>query len=179
VIDHLRRPDLRQTALVKDAHLVGEDERFLLVVGDEDRRGGGGAQDLLDLVAHLGPEISVQIGEGLVEEDQRGRRGQRPGDCHALLLAARELVRIAVGEVGQVDQVQHARDALPPLVTARALEPEADVLGRGEVGKEGVVLEDDADAPRLGLHVDSTLSVRDGPPGYRDPPLVRRLEPGD
>src|SRR4029450_9529132 len=66
-----------------------------------------------------------------------------------------------------------------PPVPARAVEPDAEVRRGGEVGKERVVLEDDADAPRLGLHVDSTLSVRDGPPGYRDPPLVRRLEPGD
>jgi hypothetical protein len=93
--------------------------------------------------------------------------------------ASRKLVRIAVGEVGQVDQIEHARNTPAPLLPARALEPEADVLRRREVGRERVVLEDDTDAPRLGLHVDSALGVRHGPPGDRDPPLVRRLEPGD
>src|SRR5262249_25581888 len=129
-IDRLQRPDLRRAALLKDPNLVGEDERFLLIVGDEDRRGTGGAQDLLDLVPHLGPEVGVQVGKGLVQEDQRRRQRPRPGDCDPLLLTPRELVRIAVGGVRQVDQVEHARDPLPTLLTARSRELEADA-GRG------------------------------------------------
>ncbi|PYM71811.1 MAG: hypothetical protein DME03_19025, partial [Candidatus Rokuibacteriota bacterium] len=83
MIDHLRRPDLRETASVKDARLIGEDEGLLLIMGDEDRRRARGAQDLFDLVPHLRPEIGVQSREGLVQEDQGWRRRQRPGDRHA------------------------------------------------------------------------------------------------
>jgi len=44
-------------------------------------------------------------------------------------------VRIALGEVRQADEVEDLGDARPPLAAARALEPEADVLRYGEVGK--------------------------------------------
>lgn len=116
--DRLGRSELLEPPLVEDADLVGDRERLSLIVGDEDRGGPGGAQDLFDLVAHLRAEVRVQVREGLVEQDQRRRQGA--GDRHALLLAGRELVRIA--------QPQDLCDTGPPVASAGVLESEADVL---------------------------------------------------
>jgi hypothetical protein len=48
----------------------------------------------------------VERGSRLVEDDQLGPIGQRHGDRHPLLLAARKLVRVATQE-GTVGGQQH------------------------------------------------------------------------
>ena len=53
------------------------------------------AQPDPQLLAHLG----VEGAEGLVEQQHPGLDGQRPGQGHALALAARELGGVAVGQV--------------------------------------------------------------------------------
>jgi len=44
---------------------------------------------------------------GLVGDDQQRVGHQRPRDRHALLLAARQLVRVMLDPVRQADQLQH------------------------------------------------------------------------
>ena len=44
-------------------------------------------------------DLGVERRERLVEQQHRGLDRQCPGQRHALLLAARELVRVALGEV--------------------------------------------------------------------------------
>ena len=66
------------------------------------------AAQLLDQVEDLGLDRGVEAGRGLVEDEQMRVDGQRHGDDDALLLAARELERVAAhGRVG-VGQ-RHAR----------------------------------------------------------------------
>ena len=54
-------------------------------------------------VAHVGAGDLVEGGERLVHQQQRGAEGDRPHEGDALLHAARQLVRVGVGEVGQAD----------------------------------------------------------------------------
>jgi hypothetical protein len=76
----------------------------------------GGDALVLEDVAHLDGELlaqgHIEIGEGLVEQQQARlrRQGARQGD--ALLLAAGELVRVATRLAAQADQAQHVADAL-------------------------------------------------------------------
>ena len=61
-------------------------------MGDEQ---GGGAELLLeraDLLAQLEPDLGVQGGQRLVEQQHPGLDGERPGQRDALLLAAGQLV---------------------------------------------------------------------------------------
>ena len=57
-------------------------------------------------------QVDVQAGEGLVQQQQARLRRQRARQRHALLLAARQLVRRAPGGVRQAHQVQHLLHAL-------------------------------------------------------------------
>ena len=56
-------------------------------------------------------ELGIQGRSGLVKTEDVGVQGQGPGDGHPLLLAARQLVRIVVGPVGQ----PHPAQQLPGL----------------------------------------------------------------
>ena len=52
----------------------------------------------------------VDRAEGLVHQHHQGVGGERPGDADALLLAAGELRRVAVGELGvEADQLEQLR----------------------------------------------------------------------
>ena len=87
-------------------HAVGDFERFLLVVCDEDAGDVQlvvqAAQPAPQLLAHLG----VERAEGLVEQQHARLDGERAGQRDALALAARELRREAVGEPVELHEVE-------------------------------------------------------------------------
>ena len=74
------------------------------------------AEDRVDLVAGL----RVELAGRLVGQDQDRLLDQRPGDRHALLLAAGELVRPVVEPVSQADLGRAGRR---PAAAARAVMP--------------------------------------------------------
>jgi hypothetical protein len=139
-------PLLHQHDPVGDAHGV------LGVVSDDDR----GRADLLQqrhgLVAHHIAQTAVEIGEGLVHQQHAGPRRHSAGQRDALLLAARQHVRIGLGEVGEADAGDGAQGRRIGLGIAIAAQAEADVLAYRKMRKERVVLEDEADTPRLWLN---------------------------
>ena len=93
LVELLRRAHLLDLALVQHDDLVGDLERLLLVVGDEQ----AGDVDLVVEPAEPGAELVADLGvegaEGLVEQQHLGPRRQRPRQGHPLALAARELRR--------------------------------------------------------------------------------------
>ena len=54
-------------------------------------------------VAHVGPGDLVEGGERLVHQEQRRAERHRPHEGDALLHAARQLVRVGVGELAEAD----------------------------------------------------------------------------
>ena len=111
VVDRHRRIELLDLALVHHGDAVGDAHRLVLIVGHQD----GGEAELalqpLDLDLHVEPEVAVERGERLVEQQDRGLDGQRAGERHPLLLAARQLARQALAEAAELDDVEEARDA--------------------------------------------------------------------
>ena len=82
---------------------VGDEHRLGDRVGDEQH---GGRQRLAQpgqQVAHVGAGDLVEGGERLVHQQQRRAERHRPHEGDALLHAARQLVRVGVGEVGEAD----------------------------------------------------------------------------
>ena len=71
----------------------------------------GGPEDLLHVGPDAGPQVRIQRRERLVQQDQLRLDGQRPGQGDALLLAARQLVRVALAQPGQADGLQQLADA--------------------------------------------------------------------
>ena len=65
---------------------------------------------LLDLGAHLDPELGVEVRERLVEEEDLGVAHQGPAHGDALALAARELAGLPVQQVLHLQELRHVRD---------------------------------------------------------------------
>ena len=155
------RADLLDPAGVHHRDRIGERERLLLIVRDED---GGQAEPPLngvDLVAEADPQMRVEAGEGLVHEQDLRLQYDAAGDRHALLLAARELGRIALPQPGESDQVEDGGD-LPPHLRRRRLaelQAEGDVALDRHMRPEGMALEDHARRPAIGRQVDDARPV--------------------
>ena len=115
-IDLMRRAVLLQPSAVHDGDLVGQRERFGLIVGDIDEGDAGAAlEDCLSSRAHALAQLGVEVGERLVEQENFRLDHEAARKRDALLLAAGELVGIALLEPGEVDQRERLRDFAPRL----------------------------------------------------------------
>ena len=159
--DQLRgRADLQESALDEDADAVGENGGVVEIVGDEEDGEVEAVEDRPELGPHARACVRVEGGEGLVEEEHVGVAGKRAGESDALALAARELARARLREVGEAEALEHLLDACPAGV--------GDVLLDGHVREEGVLLEDEADPALLGRAVDHGGGVEEDAPVERD-----------
>ena len=151
IVDRIGRADLLDAALVEDDDAVGELDRLLLVVGDEDGGVAGLVVDLAEPAAQLAADLGIERAEGLVEEQQARLDGERPGKRDTLALAAGKLGREAARKPVEPDQTQQFQDAVADLGLARPAgarprgEAEGDVVEDAHVAEERVVLEDEAD----------------------------------
>ena len=105
-VELVGKRDLLERAVLHHADPVGHRQRLLLVVRDEQR---GDAESLLhrpDLLAQLQPDLRVERGQRLVEQQHLRLDRQRAGQRDALLLAAGELMRVAPGVLGEADHVE-------------------------------------------------------------------------
>ncbi len=146
---------------------IGDAERFLLVVGHEQRRDAELGLDPADLVAQREADLGVERRQRLVEQEHLGLHGERPGEGDALLLAARQLVWIAVGECGELDELEHLVDPVLALLARDLAGPQAevDVERDVEVREQAVALEHHAHVPlvrRLVGDVDAVHRHRAG-----------------
>ena len=111
VVDLERRADLLDTSLVHHHDAVRDRQRFFLIVGDVDRRDAELALDGSDLLAQRDADLGVERRQRFVQQQHLRLDGERAGERHALLLAARELEGIAPAELRQLDELQHLLDA--------------------------------------------------------------------
>ena len=117
----------------------------------------------------------VEVGERLVEQEHERLLDQRPTQRDALLLAARHLAGLALQQVGDV---QDLGDRLDPgldlgLGPVLELEPEGDVVVRGHVRVQRVVLEHHRHPPLVGRRLGDVLVAEE------DPAVVEAVEAGD
>ena len=174
-IDDLRRRALLDPSAHHHRHAVAERERLVLVVGDEDRRGAGGAEDLADVATKLCPQGGVEVRERLVEQHDVRPRRERPSERHPLLHAARQLIRHVGSGVDEVDQLEQL--ANPDLAVGVVAQPIPDVVADRQVREEREVLEHHPDPPSLGRHGSSRAGHAAA--ADRDRSGVGRFEAGD
>ena len=119
-------------AAVHHRDAVGHRQRFLLVVGDQDGGDAGLALEALDLDLHVEPQVLVERGERLVEQQHLGIDREAARERDALLLAAGELARHALARTRVIcTSAEHLGDARRDLVArpAARLQAIGDVLG--------------------------------------------------
>ena len=102
----------------------------------------------LQLELHLLAELQVERAERLVEQQHARLVDERARERDALLLAARELPRLALAEPVEADELEDlARPARATSLprTPSAAQAEGDVLEDRQVREERVALEDGVD----------------------------------
>ena len=140
------------------------------------------ALEVPQLDAHAQLEQPVEVPERLVQEQRLGLGDEHARKGHALLLATRELARLAVGKRLEAHHLEGGHGALPALVLADAvhLQPELDVLEHRAVREEREVLKDGRRRPLVRRQVDERLAVEQDLAARRelvaaDHPQRRRL----
>src|SRR5262245_2324533 len=128
-VERLGAANLDQAAAVHDANAIGELERFLLVVRDEQRRDLQPVMDRTQATAQLLANLHVECAERLIEQQHLRLVRECASDRDALLLATRQLDRFATRKAGQTDQLEQLVAAARALcaVPAAKFETELDV----------------------------------------------------
>ena len=88
--------DLLDAALTHDHDAVGDQHRFVEIMGDEQDGLAGAGMDLQQLLLHGLAGLGVERPERLVHQQDLGIDGERAGDADALLHAAGQLMRAAI-----------------------------------------------------------------------------------
>ena len=95
----------------------------------------------------------VEARKGLIHQHDARARGQGAGQGHALLLTARQLMRVLVRKAGQIDLVQQLRHP-PGLLGRIALQAKGDVARHGQMRKQREILKHQPNAAGFGRQVD-------------------------
>jgi len=170
-------------AVVHQVDPVGDRERLPhRVVGDEDPDAAAGPE-LLDQALDLADAFRVHPGEGLVEEDEVGVGGQRPGDLQPAALAAREGVGVLVLKLGEPELVEELERDLEPLLLGKraVLEDREQVFERGHPPEGRGLLREVAEPhPRPLVHGKPAhvLPPELDPPGVRPDEAHHHVEGG-
>ena len=115
--------------------------------------------------------MRVKSSEGLVEQQHRGISGERPCEGDTLTLAAGKIGRACVREVRDSKPLEQLRSAFTSGVR--------DVCANAQVREQGVLLEDEADAPLLRPPDDPALGVEPDVVAVRDATVRSARQPGD
>ena len=95
----------------EDDDALAEQQRFLDVVCDEQRREPGATPEADELFLHGEARQGIELAERLVEQQQPRIVHERPWPATALRHAAGELVRIGRGEAVEPDEPDDLVDA--------------------------------------------------------------------
>jgi hypothetical protein len=165
VIEIHRSADLLDGAALHDGDALAEGEGLGLVVGDVEHGGAEAGVETGDFSAEREAGLGIEVGEGLVEEEQGGAANEGAAKGDALALAAGEGGGVAVEAGGEVEELSGVADAAVGfrLGEMADLQAESEVVIDRHVGVEGMVLEDHGDiaVPR-GEVVDDLAGEGDG-----------------
>ena len=142
--------DLNKAALAHHCDAVGHGHGFFLVVGDVDEGEPNLHLDSLELDLHLPAKLEVKRTERFVKQEHLGVVLQSPRDGDPLLLPTRELGRLAVGEVRQLNQLQGFVGFGNRVGDTATLGAEGDVVAHRQVREERIGLEHCVDRPHVG-----------------------------
>ena len=154
LVEIVRRADLQQPAMVEHRDTVGHGEGLGLVMRDEHDRDPDLALQMFCLDLHLLAQVLVERRKRLVHQQHARPVDDGARDRDALLLAARQLRRLAVAELVQPDRAKGRARLLLALCAGDAahLQRKGDVLQHRHVRKQRVALEDHAEIALVRRH---------------------------
>ncbi|MNH13550.1 hypothetical protein D3C79_731260 [compost metagenome] len=147
VIQVVRGIPLFQAAFLEHTDMIADGKGFLLIMGDQNGAGATALENVTDFMTEAPTQLHVEVGEGLVEQQQLRFGRQRAGQGHTLLLATGELVRVTFAKPAKFDQFEHLCHDL--LLLWMLTDPESNVLGNGQVREQRIILEHHADPALL------------------------------
>ena len=126
-----------------------------LAIVRRDEHGRAARVHLAQQVHDVERQIGIEVARRLVGENQHRVVHERAGDGDALLLAARQLLRIRVHAVLQPDPLQHLKRLALLRRDGRAehARHDRDVLEHGLSRDQLEILEDEPDAAAVRLHL--------------------------
>ena len=160
-VEHLRRIDLLDDALVEHANARTHRHGLNLVVRHVDECGLQPLVQLGDLRARLDTQLGIQVRKGLVQQEHRRFTHNGASHGHALTLATRQLARPAIQQVDALvflNQAEAARrlvDAAINFLLGGLAQTQAKghVVVNSHVRVKRVTLEDHGHVPVLGRDV--------------------------
>src|SRR5919197_2854926 len=156
---------------VEDEDAVGEDERLIDAVGDEDDRRASARPYRQEVLLQLLARLCVERAEGLVHEDEDGLTHQRARDADPLLHAAGEFMGKVLGEGAKPHQLDKVAREIAALGHAHAV----DFQRKLHVAHDGAPRQQ---AEILEHHARILARTGNGGAGDGDAALVRRDQPG-
>ena len=149
-----------------DQHAVGEEDRLVNVMGDEQDRGLELGPEPQQVLLHHRARLRIERTEGLVHQQDGRLVGERPRDADPLLHATRKLGRIAMGETGKADHIEQfvGDGARPGPPFPLGIGSECDVVPDRLPREQRVLLEYHA---TIGTGADNLISVNPDPSGGR------------
>ena len=138
-----RRADLLDAARVEERDAIAQRHGLDLVMGHVDHGRAQLAMQARQLQAHLHAQGRIEVGQRLVEQEDRGPAHDGAADGHALALAAGELARPALQQRTDLQDLRDLADALAHLGAGQPghLQREAHVLLDGHVRVQRIALE--------------------------------------
>src|SRR5690242_6488662 len=177
----MRRADFDQDAAVHDRNLIGNRQRFGLIVGDENRRDVRSPLQRLDLRTHLHAQFRIKVAERLVEQHHLGLIHERARERDALLLPAGKLRSWTVFQSVETDDLQNIRDFALDFILLASLNRQriSDIFRYRHVRPDRVGLKDHADRSFVGWYIHPLARSEYRVPGNADLAAIRPLQTRD
>src|SRR3954453_9094851 len=110
-MDLIRCSELLQASIAQDRDTVGQLQRLILVVGDEDRGLARALVDIAQPASEVFPHLRIQSPEGLVQEQHPRLDRERSRQRHALALPPGQLGWEALLQPRKLDEVEELADS--------------------------------------------------------------------
>ena len=148
VVQRFGRIGLEYLAIKHHGHMIGQTERLLLIVRDQNRRRIHSAQQLPNFDPQMGTQFSIEAGERFIQKQDFRFRGQCPSQRDPLLLPAAQFMGHPLFIPGEANHPQAFADVL--WFVCGSIESEGDIAGNIEMTKKRALLEDHADMSFFG-----------------------------
>ncbi len=141
--DLVGRPDLFDAAGIHDHNAVGDLNRFVLIVSDEEGGDLELALELFDPAPEFFADHGIQSTEWFVQQEDPRFDGQRARQGNPLALSARQLRGQTIFKSGKLNQTREARKLVPessagfkPVSCPGNLQTKGDIFVNRHVAKQ-------------------------------------------